>query len=296
MKRSRILLFAGLAALALLAMSCDTLFTNQFKVLGLGQVASDSLSQAAADGDSATIIAESGLSSGEISQSFIDAVVSSADTTTKVLTALQVTASDPQAAPETVEAAQVLIVQIALEASGAKTMIDNVVNAIATINFSTFDINNPSSLTELLAALFPARSGKTLPNGWTVSDVADIIDTLAGGGTLGADLIGAIDGLATDLGGNGYVNANINGGWLAQVGTIVTVLRQLTPTGNHGNTIGLALANLINEYATGTDPTTYVTVPADLLTQIQTDANLQALFTAAGMNLNDILATFGAGS
>ena len=292
MKRSSFALFLTLIAVALLATSCDTLFTNQFKVLGLGQVASNTLSNAVTNGDTGTIIAESGIDTGAISDSFITAVTSSTETTKAVLDQLQTTVDNPATPPATVEAAEVLIVQIQLEASGAKTMIDNIVAAISTFDFTpaNFNINNPQNLSDLLAALFPARSGRlTLPAGWTAGEVGTIIDTLV---SLDDDLAALIAGMV----GGQYINSGVDAGWLAQVGTFIRVLKRLSPV-NPAETLGTAIARLITDFNIAapllTNPLLYINVPADLVNDLKVDVRLNALFAAAGMNLTDLLAGFG---
>jgi hypothetical protein len=184
----------------------------------------------------------------------------------------------------------VLIVQIQLEASGAKTMIDNIVSAIATVDFTTFNINNPADLNSLLAALFPARSGRlTLPDGWIPADVGAIVDVLVG---LDDNLAALIAGMV----GGQYLNAGVDAGWLAQVGTFISVLKRLSPV-NPAETLGDAVARLIADFdlnnPTGIDPTTYITIPAALVNDLKADTQLNALFSAAGMSLTDLFAGFG---
>lgn len=291
MKRNHLALLLTLVAVALLATSCDTLFTNQFKALGLGQVASDALSNAVTNKDSGAIIAESGISSGTISTSFIDAVTSSPETATAVLAQLQTTADDPAAAPATVEAARVLIVEITLQESGAKTLIDNIVNAVATINFNSFNINSPTDLNSLFAALFPP---KAIPAGWTQVEIADIIDQVV---SMGANFTDIYDGLVA----NGkFLNDGVDGAWLAQVDFMVTILKQVTPVPTvelPNRTIGEALAALINDFNTSAPnalhSADYVSVPASIITDVKGNAQLGAIFTAAGMDLTTLLTGFG---
>ncbi|HEY9054636.1 MAG TPA: hypothetical protein VIO60_07435 [Rectinemataceae bacterium] len=286
MKKSRIGFVAGLVALAIFAGSCDALFTNQFKVLGLGQVTSEVLSDAVVNGDVSTIIQQSGFGTGTISPSFIEAVTASADTTQQVLDLLQETIDDPETPPEQAEAAQVLAIEIQLEASGAKAFIDNIVNAIASIDLQNFDISNPASLNTLLNALFPPKSVKTLPEGWTRDEIAIIIDTLIALDDDIAQLVGRMVGQA-------FLNQGVDAGWLAQVGTLVTVLKQLTPSAFYPTT-GYAIAALIDEFDPDTtDPYMYINIPDSLMDDLANDPELQALFAAAGMDLQAIIQSFG---
>ncbi len=285
MKKSRLSLIAALLVLAMLAGSCDALFTNQFKVLGLGQVTSEALSAAVLDGDVDTIIEESGFGDGEISESFIEAVTASEETTQQVLDLLQDTIDDPETPPEEAEAAQVLAIEIQLEASGAKDFIDNIVDAIASIDLENFDISDPDSLNSLLNALFPPKSVKTLPAGWTRAEIAVIIDTLISLDDDIAQLVGRMIGEA-------FLNDGVDAGWLAQVGTVITLLKQVSPTAFYLTT-GDAIAALIDEFDPATtDVDMYLNIPDTLLDDLAGDPELVALFAAAGMDLQAIIAQF----
>ncbi|MCX7026429.1 MAG: hypothetical protein NT061_02820 [Spirochaetes bacterium] len=289
MKRNHLALLAGIVVMALLASSCDTLFTNQFKALGLGQVASNTLSNAVANHDSDTILVASGFYSGAISPSFINAVTTDPTTAANVLAQLQTTVTT-SADPATVEAAEVLIVQIQLETSGAKTMIDNIVTAIGSVDFSTFNINSPSDLNSLLMALFPPRAGRlALPTGWTSANISTVIDTLV-------RLDGNIADLVRGFVNRAYRNSVVDAGWLAQVGIFITVLKSISFVSPY-TTTGQAVAAMMDDFdpdnTTNFDPMHYVTIPSHLLDQIKADAQLNALFFAAGMNLTDLFAGFG---
>ena len=288
MKRGNFALILVLVGVALLATSCDTLFTNQFKVLGLGQVASDALSNAVATGGTAgaaTVIAESGIGSGTISESFIQAATTDPVTAQKVIDLLTTTAADPASPPATVEAAKVLIVEITLQESGAKTLIDNIINAVATVDLSTFNISNPADLNGLLAALFPP---KAIPAGWTQTEIADIIDQVVG---MDANFTEIYNGVVANHG--GFLNEGVDAGWLAQVDFMITVLRQVSPVNPPYATVGKALAQMINDYPLVLNYNSYISVSTvTIITDIRTNVQLNALFTAAGMDLNTLLDGF----
>ena len=291
MKRNHLALLVGIVLMALLASSCDTLFTNQFKVLGLGQIASDALSNAVATGGSAgaaTVIAESGIASGTISESFIEAATTDSVTAQKVIDLLQATADDPAAPPATVEAAKVLIVEITLKESGAKTLIDNIINAVATVDIANFNINDATDLNSLLAALFPP---KAIPVGWTLGDIAAIIDQVV---AMDVNFTEIYNGIVAN--GGDFLNQGVDAGWLAQVDFMVTILKQVTPVAPYA-TIGAALAQIINDFdtqhPTNTQYLNYLTVAGTIIHDIRINARLNALFTAAGMDLGTLLTGFG---
>jgi hypothetical protein len=281
MKRQNFILLIMVALVVGLLGSCDALFQNQFKAAGLGQVTGAAL----ANSNGATLLQESGLEGAGISQSFIDAALSDPTVTQEILTTLEALAADAGSPPATVQAAEALIIEIQLVESGGKEFVDNIVTAIASIDFTTFNpFGNPNDLASLLSKLFPA---KALPAGWTQADIALVINALY-------DLGPNFNVLVNAIGASGaYAAAGIDAGWLAQVGAVVTILHQITPLWPVGApTIGDSLAALINSPA---DYATYISFDPDTIqSQITGNANLVALFTAAGLNLNDLLAQFGA--
>ena len=291
MKRNQIALLLGAVLIVMVMGSCDALFTNQFQTWRLGQVSQDSLVAAASDGDVATLIAESGLNSGEgVSPSFLAAATVDQATADAIVAALETAATDPGATPETVQASEALIVEIQLEVSGGKDFIDNIVTAIGTIDFNNFNpVSNPTDLASLLSALFPARSAKTLPTGWSQADIAAVIDAIVG---VNGNLQALAGTLTVD---QQYLISGIDAAWLAQVGIIVAVLQQInfvTPT---YTSIGGALAALLDDPDIAANYANYISVnPDTFLTNIQNNADLQALFTAAGLSLDDLLAMFNA--
>lgn len=282
MKRTHIAVFAGITAIALLLGSCDALFTNQFKELGLGQVTSQTLVDAINQGDVDTIIKQSGLESGEVSKSFIEAATQSEEIATQVITALQAAINDPATPPATVQASQALVIEIKLEMSGANNLIRNIVTAIAEIDFQNFDpLGTPADLTNLLKALFPPRDAKALPEGWTEAEIADLIDEIIA-------LEGDIAAIGEHMQEYGQLVAGIDAGWFAQVGTIVSILNQVTPKAPF-TTTGEAIASII---ADPVNPETKIEISATILDDVSNDAALGALFSAAGWNLADLIAMF----
>ena len=290
MKRNQIALLLGAVLIVLVMGSCDSLFTNQFQTWRLGQVSKDSLVTAAASGDVTTLISASGLNSGEgVSPSFLAAATVDQATADAIVAALETAAAAPGAAPETVQASQALIVEIQLEVSGGKAFIDNIVTAIGTIDFNNFNpVSNPSDLASLLSALFPARSAKTLPAGWSRADIAAVIDAII---SVNVNLSSLAGTLTVD---QQYLVSGIDAAWLAQVGIIVAVLQEINFVAPY-TSLGGALAALLDDTDIAANYANYISVNSDTFyTNIQNNADLQALFTAAGLSLNDLLAMFNA--
>lgn len=291
MKRNHTMLFIGAALIALLMGSCDTLFTNQFETLGLGQVSLQMIEDAVAGGTDA-IIAESGLEEGGISPSFLAAATATPETANEVKAVLQETVDNPAASDEEKQAAQVLIIEIELEMNGGNDLIDNIVVAIGGIDFNNFNMGDPSDLANLLASLFPPKGAKVLPEGWTVEQVAAVLDGLA-------ESQDRFEDLAQYLVDGGYSVPGIDAGRIAQVGTIAYILSQVGFITPAYTSIGDALAHLIDDVTDSIDPEhfpyqTYIQVPPTLIDDMKADLALQDLFTAAGLNLVELLDTFGA--
>lgn len=291
MKRNHTMLFIGAALIALLMGSCDTLFTNQFETLGLGQVSLQMIEDAVAGGTDA-IIAESGLEEGGISPSFLAAATATEDTANEVKAVLQATVNDPAALPEEKQAAQVLLIEIELEMNGGNDLIDNIVVAIGGIDFNNFNMGDPSDLANLLSSLFPPKGAKVLPEGWTVEQVAAVLDGLA-------ESQDRFEDLAQYLVDGGYSVPGIDAGRIAQVGTIANILSRVGFVSPAYTSIGDALAHLIDAITDSIDPEhfpyqTYIQVPPTLIDDIKADTALQDLFSAAGLDLVALLDTFGA--
>lgn len=288
MKRNHTMLFIGAALIALLMGSCDTLFTNQFETLGLGQVSLQMIEDAVAGGTDA-IIAESGLEEGGISPSFLAAATATPETAKLVTDELQETVNDTSAPPEERQAAQVLIIEIELEMNGGNDLIDNIVGAIGGIDLDNFNIGDPTDLANLLASLFPPKGVRALPEGWTVEDVAAVLDGIAASQDRFAELVTfMVDG--------GYSVPGIDAGRLAQVGIIANILDRVDPVSPYAST-GIALATLIEAATTNPEiinPWAYIVQNTELINEIKADPALQELFTAAGLDLVALLNTFGA--
>jgi hypothetical protein len=288
MKVRNIALALGAAALILLMGSCDALFSNQFKTWGLGQVTNATINEALDNDDITAILEQSGLEDGGISDSFLNAATQDEETAEAVKTLLQETIDDPEAEPETVQAAQVLIIEIELEMTGGNDFIGNIVDAISTLDFDNLDFSDPSTITDLFAALFPSRDAKTLPDGWTRADIAELINNVADLGTNIDDLIATFQEV-----GNQFLPNGVDTGWIAQVGAVVRILNLVEYNETNFATLGDALAALIDEGTSNPDNIVigdYITNTDTLIDAILDDDGLNALLLAAGWDLAAIIA------
>lgn len=287
MKVRNIALALGAVALILVLGSCDALFSNQFKTWGLGQVTNATINTAVTDGDVAAILEQSGLEEGGISDSFLNAATQDQETADAVKALLQETIDDPATPPETVQAAQVLIIEIDLEMNGGGDFISNIVDAIAAIDFNNIDFSNPDTITNIFAALFPSREAKTLPTGWTRADIALLINNVAGLGTNIDDLIATFQ-----ANGNQFLPNGVDAGWIAQVGAVVRILNLVEYNTTNYASLGDALAALIDDGTT--DPNSvvignYITNTDTLLDAVVADDGLNALLLAAGWDLSQFI-------
>lgn len=287
MKVRNIALALGAVALVLLLGSCDALFSNQFKSWGLGQVTNATINTAVTDGDVAAILAQSGLEQGGISQSFLSAATQDQKTADDVKKLLTDTIADPTSSTETVQAAQVLVIEIDLKMSGGDDFIGNIVDAISTLDFNNVDFSKPETITNLFAALFPARGAKTLPAGWSRAEIAALINVIVGLGPEINDLIATFQ-----ANGDQFLPDGVDTGWMAQVGAVVRILNAVDYNSSNYGSRGEALAALIDDGTT--DPNSivigdYITNSDTILDTIKGDTGLKALLKAAGWDLDQLM-------
>lgn len=288
MKVRNIALALGAVALILVLGSCDALFSNQFKAWGLGQVTNATINTAVTDGDVAAILEQSGLEEGGISESFLNAATQDQETADAVKALLQATIADPAATDETVQAAQVLIIEIDLEMNGGGDFIANIVDAIAAVDFKNIDFTNPETITNIFAALFPSREAKTLPDGWSRDEIALLINNVASLGTNIDELIATFQAV-----GNQFLPNGVDAGWIAQVGAVVRILNLVEYNTTNYASLGDALAALIDDGTTDANSVIigdYITNTDTLLDAIVADDGLNALLLAAGWDLPAIIA------
>lgn len=251
--------------LTLVMGSCDALFSNKFQELGLGQVDSAALATA----NSETLFAQSGINSGTISQSFIDAALKDDTTKAAVVAELSTAAGDTD--PKVAQTAQALLIEIKLQDTGAKQVVNN------------------------MGGLLDLFMGDDKPDPRTAAGMNAIIDTLVPPDLSDGDLAKVLNDLK-DLANNevkvfginlstngGLQNDNIDTASIAQTAVLATVVATLTPA-DPSVSIGEALVAALNNTDETKNFGDFVTVPAVGLDSLTTDAGLTAIFNAAGLN------------
>ncbi|TXT50891.1 MAG: hypothetical protein FD137_198 [Spirochaetes bacterium] len=292
------LIFA-LALFSITLWSCDSLFVNQFAKYGLGQVdmeeLKDSITAVATDGPA--IIETSGILDAGVTKTFIQAVTSDPVLRDQVFTTLKNTALDNAVPLPQREAAAVIIVEILIAETGETDLLQNMIAAAASFDFTGFDINNPADLNRLLDALLPeGAKAVTYPDGWDGARLASLLDAL---NDMGSDFE-ALAGIIADNQGT-LTNLNLDAGWYAQVGTLVRVLNALelqptnpaAPPSGTVDTVGKAIVYILENE----NPQTNVELMfGDIRTiedELAADTVLIQLFSAAGIDLQAILEMVG---
>ncbi|MDX9828280.1 MAG: hypothetical protein RBT73_11110 [Spirochaetia bacterium] len=272
MKHLKMLTLFSAILLTLLMGSCDALFSNKFQELGLGQVDSAALAEASSE----TLITQSGINSGTISQSFIDAALK--DDTTKAAIVAELTTASTSGDPKVEQTAQALLIEIKLQDTGAKEVVSN------------------------MGGLLDLFTGDDQPDPSTAAGMNAIIDTLIPADMSDEDLVDVFNNLnllanneIADFGANlvangGLQNDNIDTASIAQTAVLATVVEVLDPVAGYA-TIGEALVAALNNEDSAKDFGDFVTIPAGGLGDLTTDANLTAIFTAAG--LGDLINQLG---
>jgi len=264
---------ALLAIFVLLFSGCDALISNVFKEANLGQPSAEKLKGA----DAATLLEDSGISAGSVSDAVIETIITDEETMAAVLATLQETVNDPTAPPSEAQAAQALILNIELAASGADEILDNV-------NTSIGEVMEQLETAEGEDVDYAALIDVLLPD---TDNLADIIDSL---GTLTSDY----DALAASIAENGNTLDQSLVADIALSALLSVVVSNSEPVGTY-STVGEAAAALVADIqANSGDPSYSPTIEdyfqsgpnMDDLTAEGT--TLDTLFTAAGMG--DLLA------
>jgi len=251
--------------LTLVMGSCDALFSNKFQELGLGQVDSAALATA----NSETLFAQSGINSGTISQSFIDAALKDDTTKAAVVAELSTAAGDTD--PKVAQTAQALLIEIKLQDTGAKQVVNNMGGLLDLfMSDDTLDPSTSAGMNAIIDTLVPPD----LSDG----DLAKVLNDLK-------DLANnEVKDFGTNLSTNGGLqNDNIDTASIAQTAVLATVVATLTPA-DPSVSIGEALVAALNNTDETKNFGDFVTVPAGGLDSLTTDAGLTAIFNAAGLN------------
>ncbi|MGB9686523.1 MAG: hypothetical protein ACPLYX_08490, partial [Rectinema subterraneum] len=123
--RSKYVAYAALMAIIVLFFTgCDALIVNAFKSANLGQPSAATIQNQ----DAATLIQQAGITSGAVSDTFIQTVISDETTKNQILATLQGTVDT--GTPAEAQAAQALILDIKLADIGADTVMDNLNAAV----------------------------------------------------------------------------------------------------------------------------------------------------------------------
>ena len=163
MKKKYVAYAALLAMSLLLFTGCDALISNVFKTANLGQPSAEKIKDMNTD----DLIAAAGLSSGEVSDTFIETVLSNADTLQTVKTTLQDTIDNGE--PEEAQQASVLLINIELAENGINDVVDNINKSIGSI-FDQLNGDSSSKAVDdngidymaLIQEMFPDKDSVTI--------------------------------------------------------------------------------------------------------------------------------------
>jgi len=266
---------ALLAAVILLFTGCDALIGNVFKQANLGQPSLDPEKLKAAD--TATLLAQSGIASGSVLDTFIQTILSDDVTKNAVLATLQTTVTS--GTPSEAQAAQALILDIKLADIGADEVVDNLNSVLGYLmNLGSNDGEEPKAA-DIIDALLPASLTDD------TAKLATFIDDIK---ALAAD----VDTLAAKINANGgTVAEGLDGGTMAQTAAIVKFVDIVQPAAGY-TTTGEAVAQAVADLKAdpNADVSKYFSSQPDIAS-LANDATLTTLFTAAG--LGDLLAKLG---
>ena len=262
MKKKYVAYVALLTMSLLLFTGCDALISNVFKTANLGQPSAEKIKEE----NTASLLEQSGISSGSVSNTFINTVISDESTKTAVIATLQETVTS--GSPTEAQAAQALILDIKLADIGADEVISNLNGAIGQL--ANLGDNGEINSVSIIDTLLPDN----LSNNTTA--LAEFIDNL---NSLGTD----VDTLATKISDNSGAAADgLDVATMAQTAAIVKFVNIVEPA--TGYTAGEAIANAVADLKTNSDADVkqYFSSEPDMAS-LGNDATLQTLFTAAGM-------------
>jgi len=263
--RSKYVAYAALLAIIVLFFTgCDALIANVFKDANLGQPSADKIKEL----DTAALIQQAGITSGAVSDTFIQTVIGDEATKKQVLETLQGTVDT--GTPAEAQAAQALILDIKLADIGADTVMDNLnaaVGQLATLANSNEELKPQ----DIINALLPAELANNPAN------LASFIDNLA---ELGTD----VDTLAQKIdANNGTVADGLDIATIAQTAALVKFVKIVEPAIGYstGEAIAKAVEDLEND--PNADVTKYFAAQPDIAS-LADNTTLQTLFDAAGLS------------
>jgi len=292
MKHMKKLALLGAILLTLLLGSCDALFSNKFQEAGLGQVTASKIQDVEATEEGATtLIDESGILSGQLSQAFFDMLKDNPELSDATLAKLQTVFDNPDTQPIIAQAAITLAIQIELDEVSADEVVANAPAAIALLSDEGFDIDDPEDLQKFLDMLLPADiTGKA--KAFTTAQleaIEDMIDQLVG-------LKAYFTKLAANIKANGLKATDLDIGTLAQIHLLVKIMNTVKPlypplpgTPKLGASVRAILENMDNA---GFNPGTYIDV-SDLEKEggfeaLLDDPDLVVLLEAGGLDLSEL--------
>ncbi len=292
MKHMKKLALLGAILLTLLLGSCDALFSNKFQEAGLGQVTASKIQDVEATEEGATtLIDESGILSGQLSQAFFDMLKENPELSDATLAKLKTVFDNPETQPIIAQAAITLAIQIELDEVSADEVVANAPAAIALLSDEGFDIDNPEDLQQFLDALLPASvTGKAKAYTDAQLDALEaMIDKLR-------DMKSYFSTLATNIKSNGLKAKELDIGTLAQIHLLVKIMNVVKPlyplppaTAKLGASVRAILENMDKA---DFNPGTYIDV-SDLdkeggFEALLDDPDLKVLLEAGGLDLSKL--------
>jgi len=263
--RSKYIVYVALLPIIVLFFTgCNALITNVFKDANLGQPSAAKIQNQ----DAATLIQQAGITSGVVSDTFIQAVISNEATKNQVLGTLQGKVDHGTFAEA--QAAQALILDIKLADIGADTVMDNlnaVVGQLAALANSSEELKPQ----DIINALLPAELANNPAN------LASFINKLA---ELGTD----VDTLAQKIvANNGIVADGLDIATIAQTAALVKFVEIVEPAS--GYSTGAAIAHAVEDLKNNSnaDVTQYFAAQPDIAS-LADNTTLQTLFDAAGLS------------
>lgn len=281
MKHMKKLALLGAILLTLVLGSCDALFSNKFQEAGLGQTSETKIQAASAE----TLIDDSGILSGQLSDTFFKLLKDNPDLSDETLTKLE--EKFASAKPEIAQAAITLAIQIQLNKVSADEVVANAPAAIALLLDKDLDLNNSKDLQDFLNALLPAEiTGKAKAfNDAQLDAIEKMINQLVG-------LKSYFTTLAANIKDNGIAAQGMDVRTLTQVFLLVKILNEVTPVG--ATTLGASIRAILVHINNGEvyTPSTYINLgslgKSDGFEALLEDPELKVLLKESGLDISKL--------
>lgn len=265
MRKKHVAYFSLLIIVALLFSGCDAMITNAYKTMNLGQPDPEILKKE----DVSTLIEQSGISSGTVSDSFIEAVISDEATKDAIIAKLEEVVDSGE--PEDAQAAQALIIEIEIADLGADELIDSFNEALPNLASLEGSGNGPA-VGDIIDLLIPQNLQDNpeqlsdLIDDLVASDLDEQIATLA-------NLIGTDEEGKADL-----VFEGLDYGTMAQTAALILIVQNIEPV-DESQSAGEAVVAALEALQGDGDPAAFISLDSDTLTN---NPDLAVLFDAAG--------------